>query len=211
MQISKKQYFIIFLAIISFILLISIFKWGDYLSNNDYIMEKFTPGIRELYNGSTSHSVDLPLTTTYSCKNFCGPTSRCSITGQQCFADIDCPGCQPYSPPLPKNKDSNVPGDNDAGKLTWGVTPEYSPLTSGYGTFQTLVTPNPFAKPGRPNFGVNTWMAGFNDDMELFNRRYKPPHLQYMPNYASRYSLSGEFIEDGPFASNATLEVTTPY
>jgi hypothetical protein len=205
MEISKKQYYILFFAIISFILLVTIFNWTDYLIKNDYIIESFAPGIRELYNGSTSHSVDLPLTTTYSCKNFCSPTSRCAITGQQCFTDIDCPGCQPYSPPLPKNTSDKVPGDNDAGKLTIGVTPQYSSLTSGYGTFETTVTSNPFAKPDMPNFGVNSWIAGFNDDMELFNRRYKPPHLQYMPNYPERYSLSGQFIEDGPFASNATL------
>jgi hypothetical protein len=40
--------------------------------------------------------VNLPLTDTYSCQNFCGPTARCSVTGQQCSADIDCPGCNPY-------------------------------------------------------------------------------------------------------------------
>jgi hypothetical protein len=205
MEISKKQYYILFFAIISFILLVAIFKWVDYLTQNNYIVENFAQGIRELYNGSTSHSVDLPLTTTYSCRNFCSPTSRCAITGQQCFADIDCPGCQPYSPPLPKDKDGIVPGDNDAGKLTFGVTPQYSPLTSGYGTFQATFTDNPFSKPDMPNFGVNSWIAGFNDDMELFNRRYKPPQLKYMPDYAKRYSLSGQFIDDGPFASNAML------
>jgi len=205
MEISKKQYYILFLAIISFILIASIFKWMNYLSNNNYIVECFAPGIRELYNGSTSHTVDLPLTTTYSCRNFCSPTSRCAITGQQCFTDIDCPGCQPYSPPLPKNTSGSVPGDNDAGKLTAGVTPRYSPLTSGYGTFETIVTPNPFAKPDMPNFGVNTWMAGFNDDMTLFNKRYKPPQIRYMPDYPERYTVTGEFIEDGPFASNAIL------
>ena len=152
MKISKNQYFIIFLAFVSFILLISIFKWADYLSNNNYIRENFEPD-RELYNDAISHTVDLPLTTTYSCRNFCGPNSRCSITGQQCTADIDCPGCQPYSPPLPKNKDGNVPGDNDAGKLTLGVTPQYSSLTSGYGTKEKLITSNIYEKPGSKKIG----------------------------------------------------------
>jgi hypothetical protein len=206
MEISKKQYYILFFSFISFILVIAIFKWSDYLSNNNYIMECFTNGhINEKYDGSTTHSVDLPLTTSYSCKNFCGPTSRCSITGQQCFTDIDCPGCQPYSPPLPKNTHDNVQGDNDAGKLTWGATPQYSPLTSGYGTKETIVTSNYFAKPDMPNFGVNIWITSFNDDMALFNKRYKPPQMQNMPDYQERYSLTGQFIEDGPFASNATL------
>jgi len=206
MEISSKQYNILFLALIFFILTVSIFKWIDYLTNDSYVTEFFTSGpISEMYNGSTSHTVDLPLTTTYSCRNFCSPTSRCAITGQQCFTDIDCPGCQPFSPPLPKNADTPVPGDNDAGKLTLGVTPQYSPLTSGYGTYQALVTPNPFDKPAMANFGVDTWKASFNEEDYIFNKRYKPPQLQYMPNYPKTYSLTGNFIEDGPFASNATL------
>ena len=205
MDLSTNQYNIIFLAIISFILVVSIFKWVDFLTDNKYVVECFTPGpIQEQSGGQTSHSVDLPLTTTYSCKNFCGPTSRCSITGQQCFADIDCTGCQPYSPPL-KNNSECVPGDSDAGKLTLGVTPQYSPLTNGYGTSQALVTSNMYSKPSMANFGVNTWLAEFNEEQTLFNKRYKPSGMQYMPNYPERYSLTGEFIEDGPFASNASM------
>ena len=41
-----------------------------------------------------AENVDLPLTTNYSCKNFCGPPGRCSITGQQCLSDTDCFGCK---------------------------------------------------------------------------------------------------------------------
>jgi hypothetical protein len=210
MEISKKKYNVIFWALISFILIVLIFKWINYLSNNNFIMECFTPGlINEMNDGSTSHTVDLPLTTTYSCQNSCGPTSRCSITGQQCFADIDCPGCQPYSPPLKSTQSSPVPGNNDSGKLTLGVTPQYSPLTSGYGTQETLVTPNSLAEPPpMSNFGVNVWGTAANQEYNLFNKRYKPPQLNYMPNYPQRYSFTGEFIEDGPFASNATLPVT---
>lgn len=208
MDLSTKQYNIIFMAFISFILLVSIFNWASFLAGNKYVVECFTPGpIQEQYGGQTSHTVNLPLTTTYSCNNFCGPTARCSITGQQCSADIDCPGCQPYSPPLQKTPGC-VPGDNDAGKLTFGITPQYSPLTSGYGTFQALVTSNMYSKPSMPNFGVNTWQAEFNEEQSLFDKRYKPPQLQYMPNYPERYSLTGEFIEDGPFASNASIPST---
>ena len=206
MSLLDKKYYKIILALSCIVLLYIIFMWINYLSINQYIIECFSPqAIQEdVTGGSTSHSVDLPLTTTYSCKNFCGPTARCSITGQQCFADIDCPGCQPYSPPLPRSKDC-VPGDNDAGKLTWGVTPQYSPLTSGYGTFQAYVTDNIYSKPSQPNFGVNTWSASFNEGQKLFDARYKPVGLQYMPKYPEMYSLTGEFVEDGPLPSNATL------
>ena len=190
----------IFVSIILFIL---IFLWIDYLTKNDYIVECFTNGpIMESSN--TSHTVNLPLTTQYSCKNFCGPTARCSITGQQCLSDIDCPGCQPYSPPLPKTS-ASVPAANDAGKLTFGPTPQYSPLTSGYGTHELVITKNMYEKPLSPNFGVDIWTKDFEESKKLFDQRYKPPQLSYMPDYPKRYSLSGEFIEDGPFPSNAPL------
>ena len=79
MKLTEIQFYILFLAIISFILFYVIFKMIDYLAAEQYIVECFTPGpIKEGTN--TSHSVDLPLNTTYSCKNFCGPTSRCAIT-----------------------------------------------------------------------------------------------------------------------------------
>lgn len=205
MGFSRNQYNMLFLVIISFILFVTIFKWINYLTNENYIVECFTNQVtQEKYDGSTSHTVDLPLTTTYSCKNFCGPTARCSITGQQCSADIDCPGCQPYVPPLKKSNDC-VPGDNDAGKLTVGITPQYSPLTSGYGTQEKLITSNMYSKPAQPNFGVDVWSKEFNEDQKLFDQRYKPSGLQYMPDYPKRYSLTGEFIEDGPYASNAPI------
>lgn len=203
MEFSQKQYNIIFLIVISFILFIAIFKWIDYLSVNDYVYESKKESFTN-NSSSTSHTVDLPLTTSYSCNNFCGPTARCSITGQQCFADIDCPGCQPYSPPLKKAK-SCVPGDNDAGKLTVGITPQYSSLTSGYGTQETIITSNMYEKPDMPNFGVDIWTQNFNEENKLFDERYKPSGLQYMPNYPKRYSLTGEFIEDGPYPSNAPM------
>ena len=84
----NRNYFIVFLAIFSFILLIGLFYWINFLVKYNYIKEAFDNN-SELY----SHTVNTPLTTTTSCKNFCGPPARCSITGQQCTADIDCPGC----------------------------------------------------------------------------------------------------------------------
>jgi hypothetical protein len=171
----------------------------DYLAAEKYIVECFTTS--QNISNKTTHTVDLPLTTRYSCKNFCGPNSRCSITGQQCFTDIDCNGCQPYSPPLPKTKEC-IPGNNDAGKLTVGVTPTYSTLTTGYGTREKIITDDMYAQPPQPNFGVDTWGKSFDETQVLFNRRYKPDQLQFMPNYNPMYTLTGEFISDGPLPSN---------
>ena len=202
MKLSEKQYYTLFIATIAFILLYIVFKMIDYLALEQYIMECFSNGpIQESSGPQTSHTVNLPLNTTYSCKNFCGPTARCAITGQQCFTDIDCPGCQPYSPPLTDNSRC-IPGDNDAGKLTFGVTPQYSSLTSGYGTQEKVITQDMYAKPSQGNFGVDEWGESFNQEQTLYNKRYKPNNLEYMPNYPSQYSLTGEFIGDGPLPAN---------
>jgi hypothetical protein len=192
--------FNIFLPLIALILLFIVFYMIDYLVKENYIVECFTGGpVQE--SSQTSHNVDLPLTTKYSCQNFCGPTARCAITGQQCFTDIDCPGCQPYSPPLSKTNGC-IPGNDDAGKLTVGVTPTYSPLTTGYGTREKVITKNMYARPPQANFGYDTWGNSFNEGQKLFNKRYKPNQLQYMPNYPPMYSITGEFIGDGPLPSN---------
>ena len=186
--------------VIIIVLLYLVFKMIHFLSAEGYITECFTNGpVQE--SSSTSHTVDLPLTNSVSCQNFCSPTSRCAITGQQCFTDIDCPGCQPTTP-FEKKTGGCIPGANDAGKLTVGVTPQYSSLTSGYGTQKAIITDKLYGKPLNPNFGVNTWRSSFDESQDLFNRRYKPNQLQYMPNYPQMYSMSGEFIGDGPLPSN---------
>jgi hypothetical protein len=197
---NSRQKNIFIMAIICFILLIILFLWINYLVTNNYIKGNFS---REYFTSGTSHTVNLPLTTTQSCSNFCGPAARCSITGQQCLADIDCSGCQPNSPPLPSSK--NVPGDNDAGKLTWGVTPQYSTLTTDIGTRATIITKDKFSKPPKANFGIDTWTASFNDSEKLFNTRYKPTNVQNMPKYPKRYGVTGDFYDFGPLPSNAYL------
>jgi hypothetical protein len=192
------------LIFLSIFLIIIIYTWIHYLVQNNYIIERFENNVE---TPETSHTVDLPLTTTYSCKNFCGPQSRCSLTGHQCTADIDCPGCQPYVPPLTNTETTEVPGDNAAGKLTVGTTPRYSPLTTDIGTQAALVVPPvPNNKPPMPNFGENTWSKSFEQDQQMFNNKYKPPALPNMPDYTERYSMTGIYTNDDPYASNATLD-----
>jgi len=202
MKFSINQFKVLLMFILCTFLLYLIFKMTNYLSHNGYIMECFTNNvIQENINGSTSHTVNMPLTTTYSCQNFCGPTSRCAITGHQCFTDVDCPGCQQQSNGK-TNAKGCIPGNDDAGKLTTGVTPSYSPLTSGYGTNELIITNNMNEKPAQANYGVDVWGESFNKGQALFNKRYKPNQLQYMPNYPTQYSLTGEFVADGPLPSN---------
>lgn len=191
----------IYLSLFALILLFIIFNMINYLVKENYIVECFTnDSIQESFQ--TSNTVNLPLNTTYSCQNFCGPTARCAISGQQCFTDIDCPGCQPYSPPISNTKKGCILGNNGAGKLTSEVTPTYSPLTSGFGTRERVITKDLYAKPAQANFGFDTWSQSFNEEEELFNKRYKPNQQQFMPNYPPMYSITGEFIGDGPLPSN---------
>lgn len=191
---GQNKYIFVFFIILITILVFMIFTQIDYLTVNKYIIECFT-------NNQTNHTVDLPLTTTYSCKNFCSPTSRCAITGQQCLADVDCPGCQPDTPASSK-MNTQIEGNDDAGKLTVGVTPQYSPLTSGYGTQERIITNQLYGKPFIANWGTNTWRKEFNETRDLFNKRYKTNPLPFMQKYPMMYTTTGEFMEDEPLPAN---------
>jgi hypothetical protein len=285
MKINKTQYITIILAFVSIVLLFWNFDYIHYLFKNGYYVESFDSNIalyKDTGSPTTTHTVDLPLTTKFSCKNFCAPaTARCAITGEQCMADIDCRGCNPYGSKLYDKKDNSliatntnenetdsnvfkkqacesanrwriisddkagtiilmsqntgqirkgklgsdgnslngyyndtlpndngIPGENDAGKLTWGVTPTYSTLTTDIGTKAKLFVSNKekLDKPLEANFGVNTWISDFKNGQELFDERYQPAGLQFMPKYEKRYSVTGQFTDDGPLASNAYLK-----
>jgi len=87
---------LIFWSFVILILFISIIQWGKYLINNNYIIEPFSNSLdKDIGDPSTNHNVEVPLTSTFSCKNMCGPNNRCSLTGEQCSSDIDCFGCNP--------------------------------------------------------------------------------------------------------------------
>jgi len=198
-----------YLAILSILLLWFISMYIHYLTANNYIYETFdTNVVKDRGLADTNHTANLPLTTTHSCQNFCGPTARCSVTGQQCMADVDCPGCNPYKQTQRDSPNTlSVRGNNDAGILTNRVTPKYSSLTTDIGTQAKLYVSNKdkLNKPGMPNFGVNTWITGFNASMREFNKRYRPYGLKFVPDYKKRYTMSGEFMDDGPLPANAYI------
>ena len=208
MKVTNIQYYILFLAIISFLLFAFLFKWIDYLIDKKYIIECFVAtNENENESEETSHTVDLPLTNTSSCQNFCSPTARCAITGQQCMDDIDCPGCNPQKPKSDSKEPVEIVGNDSAGKLTFNSTPRYSILTTDIGTKSKTFSSKKFKKPPSADFGINTWRDDMDTDQKMFDKRYKPKpgELEYMPKYPKRYSATGEFIEEGPLASNAVL------
>lgn len=202
--------FILFL--LSVVIFMAVFKWIHYLIINNFInfninKESFDTKINETEDNIT-HTVDLPFMSKYNCSNFCGPKGTCIKTGEQCFTDDDCNGCKP---PVVINQTStiidtiDVNGQNDAGKLTVGVTPQYSELTTDIGTQAKIYSKDKLLKPAIANFGPNIWRSDFNETQKIFDQRYKPPVLQYMPDYPPRVSLSGNFVDEGPLASNAFL------
>lgn len=185
---------------ISLILLIFILNYINYLVKNKYIIECF--------ENSNPNNIDLPLNTTYSCSNTCGPNNICSITNQQCTSDIDCSGCQPQQTSPKSNNNTFIQGNNENGILTNGVTPNYSILTSDIGSNSALYSINKFtnSKPPLANFGQNMWINGYKISNKLFENKYKPKGLNNMPSYPKQYSMTGAFIEEGPTAANSYLK-----
>jgi len=191
----KNEQLTIILALVSIIFFILLFYWINYLVQNRYVIECFET--------DNTYNVNIPLTTRHQCTNFCGPNARCAITGHQCVADIDCPGCSPNIKKKHNKSTTNVPGNNQAGKLTWGVSPQYSTLTTDIGTQSAFYTKNPLKPSPIPTFGVNMWRSKYNQVNQMFAARYTPPNnLQFIPAYSKRYDISGQFKNDGPLPSN---------
>lgn len=214
MSISKNQYSTLLLFIVSLMILLCLFKWINYLVENGYIYKGsnkksinkkvINEGFNTTESSDTTHTVNLPLTTTTSCSNFCGPTARCSMTGQQCTSDIECPGCQPNVPQPQSQYTPNVPGNDDAGKLSYKSG--YSTLTTDIGSKAAIYNDNKMGDPVQANFGQNTWIDKFNESRQLFNERYKPAGLENLPSYPDRTSVTGQFTDEGPLAANAYLK-----
>ena len=192
-NINKLIYYsiVIIIPILSFFFIL---YWGDYLLKNNYIQKE---GFAVSPSGET-HTVNLPINTTTSCKNMCGPPGRCSITGEQCVSDIDCYGCQQLNSSQKITQD--VRGDNDAGKLTDGVTPTYSTLTTDIGTRAKFFNKN--AKVPQYDMGMNTWRSQYDLGQELFDKRYNSSHYTNQMNYQERPTLSGQFMIKGPLPAN---------
>jgi len=214
----KNKNLNIILAIISVVLIFAIFYWFHYLIKNNYVKEGFdssTQIIQDKNTPETSHTVNLPLTTIFSCKNKCGPQSQCSITREQCTSDVDCYGCQPVIDE-PQKYDYNVRGQNDAGDLTYNATPRYSTLTTDIGTQASFFKKNngkssEHSKIPEVYFGEDTWLKSFNEEENVLNEEiaYKysanPAEYTYLPTYPTRPSVTGAFSDNGPLASNAYL------
>ena len=216
-----------------------IMNWFRYLINNYYIFNgtntatmkgmKGKEGIKgregfepNTYNTSsydnpntplTSHSVDLPINTNYTCSNFCNPsTATCSKTGQQCADDIDCQqyGCESLLKPPTKNQVDKVEdepsADYDAGILTYNQTPQYSVLTTDIGTNATVI--NKDAELVRQYQGIPVWEDTYDKQAQMVNDElaYKysaaPEEYRTAPFYPVTTTVTGVFYDIGPTPAN---------
>ncbi len=82
-----------------------------------------------------------------------------------------------------------------------GASQTRSQLTNDIGTQAQIISLD--AKPVSLNLGVNTWRKSFDAKQSEFNRRYKPPNLEN--KYPNKPTLSGDFNDEGPLASNSQL------
>jgi len=204
---NKKQ--LIFWSFVTILLFYVIIYWGNYLIRNGYVIEKFSSEdqiFKENTSGSTNNTVDLPLTTTTSCKNMCGPQNTCAITGEQCSYDLECYGCKPPQQQTRARTENVIRGQNDAGKLTDGTTPTYSSLTTDIGTQAALIdTKAENSEPIQYEQGLNTWRNPFDVAQELYNKRYSPSMQSFLMQYKGRPTLSGQFMDNGAPAANSYM------
>jgi hypothetical protein len=210
--------------IIGFILIAIVFLY--FKINNKSICQENFDKYRSYYTDlglpGTSHTVNLPINTTFECENKCMPPARCSITGEQCSSDIDCCGCNPNAKKIQKlleegidlNDINNEVGSID--KFVEGFTADQ--LKSAYGNdaknkvtdFDLFTKEHElFSKPPQYYLGEDMWSKSFYEGAKLFNdahdpniqkARYAggPDPAQFQLKYPDRTTLSGLFVENGP-------------
>lgn len=199
------------------IILISILITWIYFRLHSYInkrKEGFNTDAYFLYENTntplTNHTVNLPINTTYQCQNVCGPNAQCSITREQCTSDVDCQGCQPVFKNLEQPVTKDVRGQNDAGKLTYSQTPQYSSLTTDIGT-QALLYNTKLALVPKPYYGIDKWIKSAEFGSQLFHDKMNymylqdPSKIKNKMKYPVRETSTGLFEDYGPLASNAYL------
>jgi len=147
--------------------------------------ERFSSFVyKDMGLGDTNHTVNLPINTTYECENKCMPPARCSITGEQCQADIDCCGCNPYTKEINERK------------------------VEGFTASMNDITSTTFENPPQYFKGIDMWSDSFNVGLDLYNKRHNPllqtarygkDKLDFILNYPERQTLSGDFTESGAY------------
>lgn len=132
-----------------------------------------------------SQTVDLPINFPFSCKNFCGPNKKCSITGEQCSADYDCTGCQIDT------------------KQKLPVEPSYRELDANFNQMDSVFVGSKNNLPISQYSGNQDaeWKKTVNEAIKLYNRKeeYNNPLSDFekkiLISYPTTVSITGEFYE----------------
>jgi hypothetical protein len=180
-----------------------------------------------------SRTVNLPINDPVSCKNFCGPQAQCSITREQCSSDIDCKGCNPGPKIQSECITKDVEPYDATGKLGYNQGLNYSSLTTGYNghnaNFSEVYPGSKDVQIIKPYLGLDLWTKSFNKGMELYNKKRESlekysegvsnaipialnnPTISnnnltnFTPKYPLSYSVTGQFYETTPPASNESI------
>lgn len=200
------------ICIIMFVLiLILLGKDHQIIESFSYLDPIYSPyDITNSKSQQTSHTVNLPINTDYSCQNMCGPNAQCSITREQCSSDIDCYGCQTPTPVYKPDTSKPVIGDNDAGRLIYNQNPQYSVLTTDIATTAGSFN-GQYSQVPKLYYGVDKWMNSANAGMQYFyrsqNYTYKtqPDKYKDLPEYPVHESITGLFEDYGPVPANAII------
>ena len=62
----------------------------------------------------------------------------------------------------------------------------------------TTSPPMANTSPPMANFGTNVWRSPFDNSLQEFDKRYKLVGLEGEMKYPNHYTVTGEFIDDGP-------------
>ena len=192
MNIKNLVFYLLLCLVVYYLIIV----WGMYLVDYNFLHENF------------QQNVDLPLNTRYSCSNFCGPNSQCAFTREQCSTDYDCQGCKPKQIKDYKYKSKDVPGDNDAGKLTFSQTPQYSSLTTDFTSQSSYISSK---EVPQMYLGEDKWEHSFNQGMKYFlknqydNDKELHKDFEFESNYPKVESITGLFWTNEAPASNTNL------
>lgn len=176
-----------------------------------------------------SHTVNLPINDPISCKNFCGPKSQCAITREQCTSDIDCYGCKSVSTKESECLEKDVKPYDATGKLGQNQGLQYSSLTTGFNNhninFSEVYSGSKNAEIVPSYKGASSWTQSFNSGIKLYNDKrasydkyssylidYEEPDIApskmsyYEPKYPTTVSVTGQFYQTMPPASNSAIQ-----
>ena len=209
----NNLHFILSSLIVAFLTVV-LFRWAHFLSLRNYIQEHF--------ENLNTNNVNMPFQNNTRCQNPCTSMSSCLMTGEQCQRDIDCQGCFPiqkkkYPSTDIRNYTVGEKQDQLYQQVNYMQTTQHNSDIGGGGSPNMMYRESSvaiftqpfksninFTKPPEYSLGTNEWKSPFDTGYQLYNKRFTPSSLQFqdMLQYPDKYTLSGEFEENGALPYN---------